>query len=530
MIVASILGAIFLFILVLSLYLCCKGRRKRRRDVTFSMITPIDEDYLVVSEEGRALGEGSPRHSGEEADPFLRRSKNGASPARPADTEMGARPGSSQVPGAPAPPSGSLSSGDTSSTNHSGYGVLIDRPTLNLMPATTQELEHMRRGHILSPEELERINEETVLPSHDKNRPLPPPPRLVDPERSGTPPPERSPFKPRASHLSRVSTIPDVDEPVVVTARRVRVEDLASRSPPQIPLSLADASSSNNTGFLAGLGAGLANIGRLSWLKSVDSNSRRNSRVHSYPGTPHDDVEAGKSLLHPQMSESTSSRGQGFGKNSDGARPVSASSISGGSVYHDAHSSLPGTPISGKPGLSPLPRALTPSGPATDPAWLSKTTMGSDQPHWYDPLETATTTSTSASHFNHGLPSGQDVLDMPAPSAALPFASTSTSTLSLREKKITSSSLVLKTHPFPPGLELSTQKKSWTDVSSIATQVYTPFAVVSNQGTRHSIAIDVLEEAPPTAEEDWRSMATVIQGGPGRRMTFGGVSACSLLV
>jgi hypothetical protein len=138
-----------------------------------------------------------------------------------------------------------------------------------------------------------------------------------------------------------------------------------------------------------------------------------------------------------------------------------------------------------------------------------------------------TTSSTSASVFNHGLPVGQDILDLPAPSTVLPFtsasASASTSTLSLREKD-TRSSLVLKTHSFPPELVLGVQKKSWTDASSGATHVYAPFSIVSNPPAQRDVSVDILEEAPPTAEEGWRSMAAVIQDGPGRRTTFGEVS------
>jgi hypothetical protein len=517
---------VFLFILVLALYLGCKGRRKRQRDVSFSIVTPIDEDYLVVGEEGRTLGEGSPRHSGEEADPFLQRSRAAASGSKAAATDSGARAGSSRVP-VPPPPPGSRSSKGSSSTNHSGYGVLIDRPTLNLMPSTTAELDQLRRGHILSAEELRRINEEEemVLPADNGqgrySPPLPPPPRLVDPARSQTPPLERPLPKPETSHPSQMTTAADTDEHATVAiARHVRVETHTSHSPPRLPSSLAEASSSTHSGFLAGLGAGLANIGRLSWLKSVDSHSRRTSRAPSYLATPHEDIEAGKSLLHPQMSESTSTRGKSFGKTSDRTRPLSASS--GGTVYHDARSSLSGTPpIPRAANLAPLPRALTPSGPtAQEHGWLPRNSKSSSQPPSYDPFET--TTSTSASVFNHGLPAGQDILDMPAPSAVLPFtsATASTSTLSLREKDITNS-LVLKTHSFPPGLDLVEQKKSWTDASSGVSQVHAPFAVVSNHPAQRDISVDVLEEAPPVAEEGWRSMAAVIQDGPGRRTTFG---------
>jgi hypothetical protein len=515
---------VFLFILVLALYLGCKGRRKRQRDVSFSIVTPIDEDFLVVGEEGRTLGEGSPRHSGEEADPFLQRSRAAASGSKAAATDSGARARPSRVP---VPPPGSRSSKGSSSTNHSGYGVLIDRPTLNLMPSTTAELDQLRRGHILSAEELRRINEEEdmVLPADNGRGSLLAPSSTSTPSRRSctfTNTPAGTPTtQPETSYPSQMTTAADTDEHATVAiARHVRVETHTSHSPPRLPSSLAEASSSTHSGFLAGLGAGLANIGRLSWLKSVDSHSRRTSRAPSYLATPHEDIEAGKSLLHPQMSESTSTRGKSFGKTSDRTRPLSASS--GGTVYHDARSSLSGTPpIPRAANLAPLPRALTPSGPTVqEHGWLPRNSKSSSQPPSYDPFET--TTSTSASVFNHGLPAGQDILDMPAPSAVLPFmsATASTSTLSLREKDITNS-LVLKTHSFPPGLDLVEQKKSWTDGSSGVSQVHAPFAVVSNHPAQRDISVDVLEEAPPVAEEGWRSMAAVIQDGPGRRTTFG---------
>jgi hypothetical protein len=482
------------------------------------MVTPIDQDYTMVDPESRIPGEGSPRHSGEEADPFLQR--NGAATAQQRDAEAGVRTSQAEP--------GSLSS-NGSSSNRSGYGVLIDRPTLNLMPATTEELNDMRSGHILSPEELHRINEETVLPADNgdrRNAPLPPPPRLVDPSTS-TLPLARPPFKPQTSHLSQMSTIPDAADPVTVAmARRVRIEDLSSRSSPQLPLPLADTGASSTTGFLAGLGAGLASIGRLSWLKSGESNSsRRSSRMHSYLTAPHDDIEAGKSLLQPQMAES-SSQWRSFERKHGGTR-ISTSTVGDGSVYHDAYSSLPGTPVTETAKLSPLPRALTPSGPTaeTNREWLSKSALNTDQTPLHDPVESSTVApTTSASVFNHGLPTGQDILDVPAPSAVLPFmtAAASTSTLSLREKN-TTSSLALKTHPFPPGLALGVQKKLWTDASSSMTEV-APFAVVESHLTRPDISIDILEEAPPAAEEGWRSMSAIIQDGPGRRTTFGTVS------
>ncbi|KAF9459040.1 hypothetical protein BDZ94DRAFT_1269228 [Collybia nuda] len=525
-IVASILGLIFLFVLALSLFLWWKGRRNRRRDPRFSMITPIDEGYAVVGAEGRSLGEGSPRHSGEEADSFLRRSRAAGSPQQ-SDAEMGGRssaPPYSGVPRVPVPPTGSLSSSGTSSTNHSGYGVLIERPTLNLLPGTQEELARERRGQILTPEEMRRLDEETVLPHPSADgSPLLPPPRLVDPEFAWTPPSDRPAFKPQSSYLSQVSSYPDAEESAtLLTARRVRVEDLAPRSPPRLPLTPLDiGSGASNNGFLAGLGQGLANIGRLSWFKNLDGHPPRGSRPQSYLSTPltDEDLEHGKALLGgPQMSETRSSRGLGFG--SEGDRPISTvSARSAATIYHDAFSSLPTTPVLAAP-LAPLPRAMTPSGP--DQGWPSSSTVAGEPPA-YDLVDTSVNSpspSTSATHLNHGLPVGFDILDVPAPSAVSPFASTS-SVGSLREMS-TGSSAGIITHPFPPGLGLGTNK-SWTDITSSAAQVQAPFAVVSSHNTNAGISIDILEEAPPSAGEGWRSMASTVNfGGPGRRTTFGG--------
>lgn len=491
------------------------------------MITPIDEGYAVVGAEGRSLGEGSPRHSGEEADSFLRRSQAAGSPQQP-DPELGGRSSTGAPPFAgvarvPVPPSGSLSSSGTSSTNHSGYGTLIERPTLNLLPSTQEELARERRGQILTPEELRRLDEEHVLPRPPADgSPLLPPPRLIDPEFAWTPPLDRPAFKPQSSYMSQVTTYPDAEESAtLLTARRVRVEDLAPRSPPQLPRTpLDNGSGAGNSGFLAGLGQGLANIGRLSWFKNQDGHSQRGSRPHSFLSTPltDEDVEQGKSLLGPQMAESQSSRGLGFGLGGD--RPIStASARSTGTVYHDAFSSLPTTPVLATP-LAPLPRALTPSGP-----WPSSSTMAGEPPT-YDLVDTSVTSpspSTSATHLNHGLPVGFDILDLPAPSAVSPFASTS-SVGSLREMS-TGSSAGITAHPFPPGLGLGTNK-SWTDISSSAAQAPGAFAVVSSHNTNAGVSIDVLEEAPPSAGEGWRSMASAVNSNsdPGRRTTFGGVS------
>ncbi|KAF5379658.1 hypothetical protein D9615_005772 [Tricholomella constricta] len=522
-IVASVLGFIFLFIVALLLYLCCKGRRSRAEGPPFTIVGGggLDEGYEVVGRDGRTTwGERSPRHSGEEADPFLRRSGAGT-PSQAPDPEMGGRssaPPYVGIPRVPVPPAASQSSAGSSSTNHSGYGVLIERPTLNLLPTTTEELDRQRRGHILSPEEQRRLEDESVLPPNADYSPLVPPPRLVDPD-LWAPGPDNLPFTSKSSQFS-LSAYPDADEAAtLLTARRVRVEDLASRSPPQLTRPLGGESSSNRNsgGFLSNLG-----LGRLSWFKNLDGHSRRNSRTNSFFGSPlnDDDLEIGKALLGPEMSETQTSRPIGLGMGFDGERPMStASGRSVATVYHDANSSIPGTPISGRTPLAPLPRALTPSGPATpQPVWPPDFTVPVPTAPATDLPDPSHSYSTSITNVNHGLPVGHDILDTPAPAAVSPFASTS-SFSSLRDTA-TGSSTGLSAHPFPPGLGVL-PTKSWTDESSTATHVNPPLSILSNQHSPTGISIDVLEQAPPAPGEGWRSLAAEQGILGGRRTTFG---------
>ncbi|KAG5636222.1 hypothetical protein H0H81_008729 [Sphagnurus paluster] len=566
-VVASILGFIFLFILIILLYLCCKGRRKRRNP-PFTMIHGgLDEGYEVVGPDGRVTwGEGSPRHSGEEADPFLRRGATGN-----ADAEMGGRNRQSRsgnvprvpVPQYPEPAPNGGSVGTKSSGTNSGYGEPIN-PTLNLDPRTTEELDRQRRGYMMSVEELERLDNQAAFPqnanfpssySPANYSPLIPPPRLVDPEIAWVPAPESLPFTSKSSQLS-LSAYPDAHEPVtLLTARRVRVEDLASRTPPQSTQPLAGSSNRNSGGFLSNLG-----LGRLSWFKNLDgmgSGSRRNSRVATPVGD--EDVEIGKALLAPEMTESQNSRRIGFGLGFDGDRPNStASGRTTTTMYYDAHSSLPPTPVSGVtpitplpplpqpppvPSFPPLPRAVTPPN-RTSPSqqsqapWASSTTVAlsiapthlTHAPADRDLPDPSYSYSTSITNVNHGLPPGYDILDTPAPVAMSPFASTSSlSSLSQVREMTTGSSAGLSVHPFPPGLD-ALNNKSWapSDLTSTtaATRINlnmdpTVVSLLSDQDNTPAISIDVLEEEPPTPGEGWRTLAAEQGFLDEHRRTFG---------
>ncbi|KAF4613692.1 hypothetical protein D9613_008032 [Agrocybe pediades] len=602
-IVASILGLIFFFVLALFLFLCLKGRRNRRQ---FATLTPIDEDYYIVPSGGRLPGEGSPRHSGEEADPFLQQSSSrsrGTAAAAAAGAGVGAAAmtqvpsqaashnGSNRVPPPnPNATNGSNSSGSTNS-NASGFGVLLDRPSLGYLPVMPeQEHEHETVGTPLSPVDMERIAREQVLPDEESHQQypdedyigpyayssdLPLPPRLVDPSSIATPllgAEARPAFVSRPSRLSEKSSF-EHENATLMVARRVKAEDLGPRSlSQQSGSSTAGPSSSSNrpsSGLLAALGlSGLANLGirRMSWFNK-NADSPRNSvstRTHSAERLSEKDVESGRSLLSPDAARAVDSLGQRrgvVGTGPDGLRPhseVSArSGTSGGTVYHDAASSLiPGTP-------APLPRALTPtegvSMPIPEHAWISSPL--SQQHHHQPPHQTQSQPPAYSSPTMPSFPTPPqtDILDMPAPAALNHFSSLS----SIKETPTGSSTFsTSKPAPFlPPGLESTIRPVGWS-VSSNSTDVDAAegegerdlsasgvsfafrrsfsglgmdlgagmggmnLGMGGAAGLNDAISIDILEEAPPDAELGWRTIAAAAGSGgglmgPGRRGTFG---------
>ncbi|KAF9007415.1 hypothetical protein BDQ17DRAFT_1350604 [Cyathus striatus] len=569
-IVASILGFIFLLVFVLALYLWCKGRPNRLSRTRFSMVTPIDQDYFVVPPGGRTPGEGSPRHSGEEQDPFLQESRTGraartgagvaagavaAAGGMKAAGELGALPPRSAARVPPPPVSGTRMSGvssGTGSSNSSGYGSLLPHSTSMFpMPPTDipedekedqpdpNDMSH-RRGRILTSEELLRLekeNEESIdepRRSHDSHEDdhdvhaytaLLPPPRLVDPESA----PYRSTpsLKPYASHHSL-----DNEEAVtLLTARRVKVENLGPRTPQRSPLREIPpemGSARQSGGILGSLGLGsLTGLGRLSWFRNMDSPRHSAHAPSSFSPVPlsDNDLETGRSMLGTEKGDSQNSRSFGTGFGPDGARPISGvsarSNASGGTVYHDAHSSTPGTPST--PRLIPPPRAHTPAEipplPTTivhETRWPSTTTMA---PPAYEPIDASPSRQPSGSNLTENPPPSFDVLDMPAPAAITNFGSAQSS---LRDTA-SGSTVGIRSNPFPPGLELLS--KAWTDFSTGGTTASPgSFAVLPAHDNEAGIAIDVLEEAPPSAGEGWRAMAATgaVSGRPtSRRTTLG---------
>ncbi|PPQ83982.1 hypothetical protein CVT25_000528 [Psilocybe cyanescens] len=572
-IVASILGLVFLFVLALFLFLCLKGRRNRRN---FTTLTPIDEDYYIVPPGGRAPGEGSPRHSGEEADPFLQRSSPTQWPGVAAGAAVGAATmtqvpsqaasrngGTSRVP-PPVATTGSNSSGSTNS-NASGFGVLLDRPSLGYLPSMP---EHQEVGGVaLSPSDMARIGRESVLPdnadqyqytdeeyagAYAYSQDPQVPPRLINTSSPAGYSPlmggERPLVTTQPSNLSNKSSLGPSDPEeaaTLLTARRVKVEDLGPRSTAHIP---DDAGAGPSTGFLGALGlGGLANIGRLSWFKNLDSPRHSiTASTPEYSTVPlsEKDLETGRSMLSPdsRQVDSFGNRprgGLGVGTGADGLRPISSTSArsgaSGATTYHDAQSSLPATPL-----LAPLPRALTPAEQdSTEQAWTGSP-LASPPAYTDRPLATSSTPPPTSSAPDLRDSPASDILDLPAPTALNYFSSIS----SLKDTP-TGSSFGSKLPPFPPpGLETTTIRPvGWSDTATEVTASRGSFAGFStgihaldyaaNHYNDHShdinaISIDVLEEEPPNAEQGWRTISSTGSGGaggggfdPSRRGTFG---------
>lgn len=480
------------------------------------MVTPPDDDYMIVGPGGRTPGEGSPRGSGEEADSFLRQRGDASMqqtgpgrasvvyPSRAADNATTADNNAARL-------SASMSSHSSAET----YGSVLHEPTLSSFPRIPPDSVRpetpvdtnppntaplrIRRGPTVPPGNLmnlEEVDEPTTPPSayHADDLPsdyslLTPPPRL-DPDfiGGGREIGDREyPFQRSQSSL-RSSFPVDADEAAratLLTGRRVRVS----------PVEPSDDSSSNPrwlAGF-SGLGMGRLSMGRHSWFNgSADSSKRnsyhRNSRPNSSYLSRGDDLEDGQALLGADLAEQQQSRGMrelGVGYSPSGERPLSnTSALSGGSgatVYHDAISSTgPNTPMSE---ITPLPRAFT----------------GSDQDN-HTPVSVMLITPLTPSRQE------VDVLDLPAPSAIHPFASASSLSLSATTSANTTMRL--------------------GDVPSPKTPA-PPRSVPTDSG----ITIDVLEEAPPSAGEGWRSLAGVMGGGviagAGRRTTFGLVNTFS---
>jgi len=386
--------------------------------------------------------------------------------------------------------SGGSGGANTDSTVVSDYGILIhgsrytDDPegssptSIPARPSTDMGFIGDSR-QIIPPSELLRIERERLeqeqQPTHNEPSssrvtlraistvpehysPLSPPPRLGAP----SPPPKAS---------SSAMSTDEQDDPMVLTARRVRLSELGPRSQPDLQQSDTRAGSSSGGGWGSlGLG-GLARLSRLSWFKSFKDTlldtprSRHASRPTSWaarpPSSDHD-IEAGRALLPESLSPP-----RAMGLTDEGERPRSSvsarSAVSGNTVYHDAEST-----VNPHPPIPSLPRAYI-SGSQT---FMVHSSGEFAEPPAYDPEQVAKDNDDD----DHA-PRLIDVLDIPAPASVSQFSSASSRSVQ-----------------FPPGLVALQGPQAWYESSS-------------SDGDNAGITIDVLEDTPPRAGDGWRAMA-----------------------
>jgi len=263
-------------------------------------VPPVEGGWTLVHDNGsgdRVPGEGSPRGSGEETDPFLRASYS---------NQMSQHQSARLVVPAPLLDA-THNSMDSASTGASGYGTVVEPSQAHfshLVPAPITEM-----GNILPPAVLTQMVDlprfhEDIMEEDEEEQSLLQPPRRLDPDHLGT---SRTTPRPsiqslgtsRSGHSLPVPTTPaSFDEtPQLMTAQRV--ERAEAR---EVPSPTTDTPSL---------------LGRLGWL---NRRSRHGTpeRQESRPTTPHLGT-------HPQ-----------------GSRPISgysgASGGSGSTVFHDARS------------------------------------------------------------------------------------------------------------------------------------------------------------------------------------------------
>jgi hypothetical protein len=412
-------------------------------------VPPVEGGWTLVHDNGsgdRVPGEGSPRGSGEETDPFLRTSYS---------NQMSQQPSARLVTPAPVLDA-THNSMDSTSTGASGYGVVVEpsqaRFSHLIPPPVTQW------GNILPPTVLTQMDEprrhDDIMEEDEEESLLEPPPRL-DPDRLGT---SRTTPRPslRSIRTERSLPLPETpaswdETPQLMTAQRIRVDEMDRADAREVPSPITSSPSL---------------LGRLGWLNPRSRQSTPEPQ-DSRPTTPHPelDTEAGPSsrlLGHPQRS-----------------RPISghsgASGGSGSTTFHDAQSRAE-TP----PPLPSPPPALTTSTRSRLPASGPMQESTSESPT----VRVVRTSSPSQSQVDDADPFAdttsstvvQDPLDSPAPTSR--FATTT-----------------YEHDPmFPPGLIVS---KSWMTSSGTDDSDRTGSPVIS---------MDLYEEAPPPVAERWRYM------------------------
>ncbi|KIK94225.1 hypothetical protein PAXRUDRAFT_460483 [Paxillus rubicundulus Ve08.2h10] len=522
--IGIIFGGIVAFILMLLLLICFVRYRARRRNSGY-LQTPIWTHWEVVGPSGpapdeeRPSGVGSPREGGEEADSFLRRSRSATDGTRRVSSSV--RPVASLPPGAAAPRIiGSTSSDHSRHSNSSvgtDYGILLPdggpigqayRDDAHFPTRPSSEM----TGHIMPPRELLRIDDEEEPQSPPRMYGLPRPSDPSFPEVfSPLLPPPPLDIDRLSSHKSsslnekeksvRSLSYPasDMEDSKVYTARRVRVQELGPRSPTDDTSSNTHAETSPVPGPSSWRNSfGLGSISRLrrSWFGG--SASRNTSRSFHGRGRS-EEAEIGRSLLAAPPARPRA----GLGLSIDGQRPMSSvstkSAVSGNTIYHDAISRL-GTPVTP---VSVPSRAVTPAsggGAAPGSTFVSLIPVGAP------PAYTASDPYNSiGSRGSFPYSQGVDVLDLPVPEPASPFAASG------------GTYAVTRITALPPGLGGS-HTRAWRDSLS----------AITGSSNEAGITIDVLDAEPPRAGEGWRSMSAGLLGGGNngsgpsdRRTTFG---------
>ena len=572
-ILGSILGVLLLLVIILSVCLLVRRNRRRsrvspegvntgtssfwnrsttlftsHRDDTRRQ-TPIWTGWEVVEAErdsqgsrgsrngGRESpphtpGEGSPRGSGDEADPFLtRRSVQSATLADETQTK------SDTLVSVPA--AAVLGTGTPRSSPPQG-GYIVPRDVLARMAESDQEEPSPYSIRIVHPS-----------PPQDQSPLLPPPP--LDPDGlaglgvrpQGRPVSDRSISSQKthdqSMHSEKSGASFENDPAELLVAHRVKVGATPSHSRLATIESVSEPSSSRSALGLSGLSA---RLGRLSWFRRMSSSGPSTSpsdapqgaAADSYTRTPprtsrngsprhsrHDSVSGSTRLLDdpdleagpvsPTRRPPTLDSGLGLGFLSSDERPMSsvsaksAASASGNTVYHSARSRpessvvefpVPVTASDAQERLAHLPAGSSAAFAGPPPAYAVVDDRSSN---------TVSTRSTNGSNRSNGNsdravpplraerpPSEIDILDIPAPAPATPFTSARPA--------------------FPPGLVPLPQPRTWRD--SYSTDASSP-----TSGSSPGIDVDILDDTPPVALEGWRDLS----GAGERRQTFGVVSA-----
>lgn len=451
-------------------------------------------------EAARTPGEGSPRGSGEEMDPFLTRRSLRNIPHAQTKT---------------------------------GTDALVSLPAAAAVGAGSSRNSPPHGGHIIPRDVLLRMAEQDDFgipydirvvepsPPQDRSPLLPPPP--LDPDGLtglGVRQSRRASDKSIASQLTQgrslhseksSGSLDQADRAELLVARRVRVGDLA-RTHSRLPTVESEIGTSDSTRSALGLSGLTGRLGRMSWFKRIsspgpstqsalattnitDSYTRtppRSSRhgSHSRPGSwtrlmNEGDVESNTGASHRDS-------GLGLGFLTAGSRPMSSvsaksqTSASGNTVYYDARSRPASAAVEFPvPVISPEDQRELARVPADYRDTLSDAyfDIPANPPPAYD--------DSSLPRLRSGnVASNIDILDIPVPASASPFSST---------------------RPvFPPGLN-PLPYPHWRNSYETGE--------VRSSSSRSSAGISIdIEDAPPVAQEGWRDIAT-----DNRRRTFGTV-------